>query len=101
MSPIGPIRLPAQIGSLAGAASLDRTPGALSSFGSAMADAVQTVDNVQKSSQASVERFLGGEGEELHHVALQQQEAAITFDVFLQVRNKVVQAYQEVMRMPI
>lgn len=66
-----------------------------------MADAVKTVDNVQKSSQASVERFLSGEGEELHHVALEQQQAAITFDAFLQVRNKVVQAYQEVMRMPI
>jgi flagellar hook-basal body complex protein FliE len=101
MSPIGPIRLPAHIGSLPGAASLDRAPGGPSSFGAAIADAVQTVDNVQKSSQASIERFLSGEGEELHHVALQQQQAAITFDVFLQVRNKVVQAYQEVMRMPI
>lgn len=101
MSPIGPIRLPAQIGSLPGAASLDRAPAGASAFGSAMADAVQTVDNVQKSSRASVERFLSGEGEELHHVALQQQHAAITFDVLLQVRNKVVQAYQEIMRMPI
>ena len=66
-----------------------------------MADAVNKVDGVQKSSQATVERFLNGEGEELHNVALQQQQAAISFDVFLQVRNKVVQAYQEVMRMPI
>ena len=101
MSPIGPIRLPAQIGSLAGAASLNSPSAAPSSFGSVMADAVQTVDSVQKSSQATVERFLSGEGEELHTVALQQQQAAITFDLFLQVRNKVVQAYQEVMRMPI
>lgn len=101
MSPIGPIRLPAQIGSLSGPASLDRLSGAPSSFGSVMADAVQTVDSAQKSSQATVQSFLSGEGEELHHVALQQQQAAITFDVFLQVRNKVVQAYQEVMRMPI
>jgi flagellar hook-basal body complex protein FliE len=101
MSPIGSIRLPAHVGALSGAASLDLTSKGASSFGSVMADAVQTVDNAQKSSQASVERFLSGEGEELHHVALQQQQAAITFDVFLQVRNKVVQAYQEVMRMPI
>ena len=101
MSPIGPIRLPAHMGSLPGAASLGRPPAASSSFGSVMADAVQTVDGAQKSSKAAVERFLSGEGEELHTVALQQQQAAITFDVFLQVRNKVVQAYQEIMRMPI
>jgi len=101
MSPIGPIRLPSQIGSLPGATSPDRSSAASPSFGTAMADAVKTVDNVQKSSQASIERFLSGEGEELHTVALQQQQAAVTFDMFLQVRNKVVQAYQEVMRMPI
>jgi flagellar hook-basal body complex protein FliE len=101
MTPIGPIRLPAHVGTLSGVTALDPKSNGASSFGSVMADAVQTVDNVQKSSQASVERFLSGEGEELHHVALQQQQAAITFDVFLQVRNKVVQAYQEVMRMPV
>ena len=101
MTPIGPIRLPAHVGTVSGVAALDSKANGAPSFGSVMADAVQTVDNVQKSSQASVERFLSGEGEELHHVALQQQQAAITFDVFLQVRNKVVQAYQEVMRMPV
>jgi len=98
MSPIGPIRLPVHIGHVA---SLPGAAAGPSSFGNVMADAVKTVDNVQKSSQASIERFLNGEGEELHHVALQQQQAAITFDVLLQVRNKVVQTYQEVMRMPI
>ena len=101
MSPITPIRLPAHIGSISGAASLERLSGGPSQFGSVMADAVRTVDGSQKSAQASVGRFLNGEGEELHNVALQQQQASITLDVFLQVRNKVVQAYQEIMRMPV
>ncbi len=101
MSPISPIRLPAHIGSITGTAALDGLAAGGSSFGTVMANAVQTVDGAQKNAQASVQRFLNGEGEELHNVALQQQQAAITFDLFLQVRNKVVQAYQEVMRMPI
>ena len=42
-----------------------------------------------------------GETEELHQVILAGQRAEIAFETFLQVRNKVVQAYQEIMRMPI
>ena len=48
---------------------------------------------------ASVERFLSGEGEELHTTILATQRAELSFDLFLQVRNKVVSAYQEIMRM--
>ena len=47
----------------------------------------------------SVERFLSGEGEELHTTILATQQAELSFDLFLQVRNKVVSAYQEIMRM--
>ena len=47
----------------------------------------------------SVERFLSGEGEELHTTALGAQRAELAFEMFLQTRNKVVQAYQEIMRM--
>ena len=39
--------------------------------------------------------------EDLHKVALDQQRAGIAFDLFLQVRNKMVSAYQEVMRMQV
>ena len=47
----------------------------------------------------SVERFLSGEGEELHTTILATQQAELSFDLFLQARNKVVSAYQEIMRM--
>jgi flagellar hook-basal body complex protein FliE len=44
---------------------------------------------------------LSGEGEELHQVALATKQAELTFDLFMQVRNKVVAAYDEVMRMQV
>ena len=46
-----------------------------------------------------VEKFLSGEGEELHTTVLATQRAELAFQLFLQVRNKVVDAYQEIMRM--
>lgn len=68
-------------------------------FGKVLAEAVQQVDSFQKNADASVNRFLSGEGEEIHKVALAAQQADLSFQLFLQVRNKVVAAYQEVMRM--
>ena len=53
----------------------------------------------QQNASASVERFLSGEGEELHTTILATQRADLAFDLFLQARNKVVSAYQEIMRM--
>jgi len=63
-----------------------------------------TIANVEATRQAAdkeVEQFLSGEGGELHTAALATQRAELAFELFLQVRNKVVQAYQEVMRMQI
>jgi len=96
ITPVSPIRLPDQIGAVrpAGAQGVD-------SFRSVMSNAVETVNALQNSADATIQRFLSGEGGELHQVALEQQKAGLAFDLFLQVRNKAVQAYQEIMRMPL
>ena len=70
-------------------------------FHAAFTDAVAKVETFQTNAQASIDRFLTGEGEELHKVALATQQAELSFDLFLQVRNKVVAAYEEVMRMQV
>jgi flagellar hook-basal body complex protein FliE len=94
LPPISPIRWPQGPDPL-------RSVGGASggSFDTVMKDALQTVSDTNAQANQRTERFLGGEDEEIHTVALAQQQAALTFDLFLQVRNKVVQAYQEVMRM--
>ena len=68
-------------------------------FGSVLSDAIGRVDQFQQNAQTSIGKFLSGEDEEVHKVALATQQASMSFDLFLQVRNKVVSAYQEVMRM--
>lgn len=70
-------------------------------FHSAFTDAIAKVEAFQNNAAGSVNRFLAGEGEELHQVALAAKQAELTFDLFLQVRNKVVAAYEEVMRMQV
>jgi len=72
---------------------------ATSAFGSVLSDAMNTVQNTQRNSEQAIGSFLSGEGGELHDVALAAQKAELAFDMFVQVRNKVVQAYQQVMQM--
>jgi len=73
-------------------------PGA---FSSALSGALRGVDQLQKSAESEAARFLSGEAVDIHQVALAQQQAQLSFELFLQMRNKVVQAYQEIMRMQI
>jgi flagellar hook-basal body complex protein FliE len=70
------------------------------SFKDVLAGAIQNVEGLGRQASASVERFLSGEGEELHNTVMAAQRAELAFELFLQVRNKVVSAYQEIMRMP-
>ena len=69
------------------------------SFQDVFASAVQTVERQGDNASASVARFLSGEGEDLHTTILATQQAELSFDLFMQARNKVVSAYQEIMRM--
>lgn len=68
-------------------------------FQEALTAAIQGVDGAGRAASASVERFLSGDGEELHTAILATQRAQLSFELFLQARNKVVSAYQEIMRM--
>ncbi len=79
--------------------------GAVGASGGAFQDvltsAIQKVQGTSNDAAASVERFLGGEGEDLHTTVLATQRAEMAFDMFQQVRNKMVGAYQEIMKMQI
>jgi len=70
-------------------------------FQSILAQAIGGVERLRGAADRSVERFLAGEGEEVHSVALAAQRAELAFETFVQVRNKVVSAYQAVMQMQV
>ena len=69
------------------------------SFQDLLQSSIGKVEQVRNDAAAAVDRFLTGDGEELHSVAITGQRAELSMELFLQVRNKVVSAYQEIMRM--
>jgi flagellar hook-basal body complex protein FliE len=70
-------------------------------FGKVLEAAVDRVELSRDTAQQSVQKFMTGEEGELHNTILQVQRAELEFEFALQVKNKIVQAYQEVMHMQI
>ncbi len=93
--PIAPISAPLHPESIRPAGESRGSAG----FQEVLASAIRTVESSGKNAATAVERFLSGEGEELHTTILAAQRAELAFEMFLQARNKVVSAYQEIMRM--
>src|SRR4051812_21920765 len=80
--------------------SLGRTPQTGDpSFGKLFHQAVDRVEQLQSTGQEKVDRFMRGEDQEVHDLVLSVQRADLAFEYFMQMRNKAVQAYQEIMRM--
>ncbi|MCX6624237.1 MAG: flagellar hook-basal body complex protein FliE [Acidobacteria bacterium] len=86
------IPLPAPAGAAQPASASD-------AFRSLLGNTITNVEQARTTAHTSMEKFLSGENEELHSTVMDVQKAELSFDLFLQMRNKVVQAYQEVMRM--
>ena len=75
--------------------------GGTGAFQSMLEGMIGGVEHSQTQAQQAVQNFLNGGDEELHSVALATQRADLQFNLFLQVRNKAVSAYQEIMRMQV
>jgi flagellar hook-basal body complex protein FliE len=97
MQPIAPIA-PMETPSISSPSS-STGPGGGSSFSEILNGAIGEVEGARASANQSVERFLSGEGEDLHSTILASQRADLEFQMFMQVRNKVVSAYQEIMKL--
>lgn len=62
---------------------------------------LREVNNLQKDADESIKKFVSGEKVALHDVMIAVQEAQISFQLMLELRNRLLEAYQEVMRMPV
>lgn len=68
-------------------------------FADAMKTAISSVEQSSSEANAMVGKFLSGDSSiDIHSVALAGQRAEVSLELFQQVRNKVVSAYQEIMR---
>lgn len=70
-------------------------------FGSLIKTAVESIDGTQKSAEQAMSRAVTGESPDLHRTIIELQTADLKFQFGLQVRNKLIGAYEEIMRMQV
>jgi flagellar hook-basal body complex protein FliE len=97
--------LPSSLGSIAGVGLAGSTgPGAATAatagnFADTLGGAIDRVNQLQSTAEQKVTGLLAGDGQDIHSAALSVEHASLAFDLMLQVRNKVVNAYQEISRL--
>ena len=97
--PISPITIPAPVENIARAMQSPSENSASGAFRGMLEGSIQKIEQTRTEASKAVEGFLSGDSQELHTAILATQRADLAFELGLQVRNKVVSAYQEVMRM--
>ncbi len=78
--------------------SLDEVPEG-PSFSDALKNAVNDVQGLQENSEQLISAFVRGEPVELHQVMAASEEAAISLQFLVEMRNKLTDAYRAVMNM--
>jgi flagellar hook-basal body complex protein FliE len=71
------------------------------SFGRIVTEGLQELNTQLKTSEADLQRLALGEAPNLHEVMIRLEESRISFQLMLQVRNRLLEAYQDVMKMQI
>lgn len=70
-----------------------------SSFAETLQDAVTEIDSLNRDAQYKVSGLVEGNGVDVHDAMIAVEKADLSFQLMLQVRNKVVQAYQQIANM--
>ncbi len=71
------------------------------SFSDLLSQAIKGVDETMKESDQNIQNFVAGKTDNVHDVMISMQRAQTSFQMMVEVRNKAVEAYNEISRMQI
>jgi flagellar hook-basal body complex protein FliE len=97
--PGGPKRIGLDIAGEGGFKKMLQPPTDGPSFGDTLKRALGEVSSAQDTAQDSIQRFTRGEPVELHQVMAAAEEAQLSLEMLVELRNKVLDAYKTVMNM--
>ena len=82
-----------------GSSSLQAPPGE-SDFMGTLRNAMDQVNQLQSEADGKVGQLLTGNGQDVHSAMIAVEKASLAFQMMVQVRNKIIQAYQQVTAIP-
>ena len=101
---IGSLPVPAAGAPGAAGATSGAAPGGggrAASFGEVLKDSLAQVNSLQHEADAAIQSLATGGTATLHDTMLAVEKADLSFRLMMQVRNKIVEAYQEILRMQV
>jgi len=98
---IMPVALPVQSGAALKTAPVSTSSESGGSFKELFDKAINSLNASQLNADANVQKFLTGEVQDLHTVMIAMEEARLSMQLAVEVRNKLVEAYQELSRMQV
>lgn len=70
-----------------------------STFTSTLSDAIDRVEEAHTDAQQQVSELLKGDRQDIHNVMIAVEKADVAFQLMMQVRNKIVNAYEEISKL--
>ncbi|MGD8891143.1 MAG: flagellar hook-basal body complex protein FliE [Desulfobacterales bacterium] len=71
------------------------------SFGKILTDSLDQVSRLQHESGESIQGLVTGKHSNIHQTMIAAEKSSVAFEFLMQVRNKAIDAYEKIMRMPI
>ena len=71
------------------------------SFGQIFKGSLERVDQLQKEADASITDLATGRQTDIHQTMIAVEKADVSFELLMQIRNKLIAAYERIMHMPV
>ena len=75
--------------------------GGKESFGEMLKGAIGDVAKLQSEADEAIQELAAGENKDIHRTMIALEKADVSFQLMMQVRNKIIAAYEEIMRMQV
>ena len=75
--------------------------GSASAFHGALKEAISSINDIQMEAGQAVNALATGQSQNIHQAMIALQQADVSFQLMMQIRNKLVTAYEEIQRMQI
>ena len=71
------------------------------SFGQMLTDSLDQVKRLQQESHESTINLVTGKHTNIHQTMIAAEKSSVAFELLMQIRNKTIEAYEKIMRMPV
>ena len=71
------------------------------SFSEILKDSINKVGELQKEASSQTEKLVKMDGQDIHNTMIAVEKADLSFQLMMQIRNKIINAYEEIMRIQV